>query len=240
MKFSLILSLLPLGIQAFAPAVRNSPAFTRSSTAVFAADAVTVAEALAISKKFGAQSKEAASAWDAGKIILFFKILYPVLIVSTPRSLPFAPLSFFYGPVEEMDAADNSAAYSADSTNTEEYKEKVKLLALLLEESQAKIQSIKSLTEEVKAVQIVDAPSAVSSVDPAVMKSVLKEAQEAEKKFGKDSTEAMVAWDIVEEVASSDRSGAIGGSIEDECLVEALEACEALEELNRAVKAVSK
>jgi len=207
MKFSLILSLLPLGIQAFAPAVRNSPAFTRSSTAVFAADAVTVAEALAISKKFGAQSKEAASAWDA---------------------------------VEEMDAADNSAAYSADSTNTDEYKEKVKLLALLLEESQAKIQSIKTLTEEVKAVQIVDAPSARSTVDPAAMKSVLKEAQEAEKKFGKDSTEAMVAWDIVEEVASSDRSGAIGGSIEDECLVEALEACEALEELNRAVKAVSK
>jgi len=207
MKFSLILSLLPLGIQAFAPAVRNSPAFTRSSTAVFAADAVTVAEALAISKKFGAQSKEAASAWDA---------------------------------VEEMDAADNSAAYSADSTNTDEYKEKVKLLALLLEESQAKIQSIKTLTEEVKAVQIVDTPSARSSVDPAAMKSVLKEAQEAEKKFGKDSTEAMVAWDIVEEVASSDRSGMIGGSIEDECLVEALEACEALEELNRAVKAVSK
>lgn len=206
MNFSLILSLLPLGIQAFVPAIRSSPAFTRSSTVIFAADAVTVAEALAISKKFGGQSKEAAAAWDA---------------------------------VEEMDASDNSAAYSADSTNTEEYKEKVKLLALLLEESEAKIQSIKTLTEEVKAVQIVDVASARSSVDPTLMKSVLKDAQEAEEKFGKESTEAAVAWDIVEEVASSDRSGAIGGSIEDECLVEALEACEALEELNRAVKSIS-
>jgi len=67
MKISLIISLFPLSVRAFAPSFRNSATFVRSSTAIGSANAEAVAEAMAITKKFGARSKEAAAAWDASK-----------------------------------------------------------------------------------------------------------------------------------------------------------------------------
>eukprot|EP00587_Corethron_hystrix_P012557 CAMPEP_0113322360 /NCGR_PEP_ID=MMETSP0010_2-20120614/15556_1 /TAXON_ID=216773 ORGANISM="Corethron hystrix, Strain 308" /NCGR_SAMPLE_ID=MMETSP0010_2 /ASSEMBLY_ACC=CAM_ASM_000155 /LENGTH=180 /DNA_ID=CAMNT_0000180839 /DNA_START=26 /DNA_END=568 /DNA_ORIENTATION=- /assembly_acc=CAM_ASM_000155 len=171
-----------------------------------AASADAVAEAMAATKKYGAQSPEAASAWDA---------------------------------VEEMDAADNSVAYSKVNIDTRDFKEKIDMLGKLLEENKANVENIKKLTSEVQAVKIQSTASVGATVDPTIMKSVLKEAREAEESFGKDSSQARVAWEAVEEVASSDMSGSLISSIEDECLVEALEACEALEELNRAVQVSS-
>jgi hypothetical protein len=61
------------------------------------------------------------------------------------------------------------------------------------------------------------------------MRNALKEAKAATEKFGKDSNEAKLAWETVEEIASSDVSEAIKGSLEDECLVDTIEACEAIE-----------
>jgi len=216
MKISLIISLFPLSVRAFAPSFRNSATFVRSSTAIGSANAEAVAEAMAITKKFGARSKEAAAAWDA---------------------------------IEEMDAADNSAAYkggvsddecaTSESAACKNYMEKVQMLGAMLDENRFRVENIKKLTSEVQSVRIAAPAAASSTVDPVAMKNVLAEAREAAKKFGDASAEARLAWETVEEVASSDRSGALGGGIEDECLVEALEACEALEELNRAVQVAS-
>lgn len=64
----------------------------------------------------------------------------------------------------------------------------------------------------------------------------LKEAKEMEKVHGKGSPEAAVAWAELEEVASSGLSNAMGTRLDEECLVEtAMEACQALDELNRAL-----
>ena len=43
------------------------------------------------------------------------------------------------------------------------------------------------------------------------------------------------SWETVEEIASSDVSEATKGSLEEECLVEAIEACEAIEALQNAL-----
>jgi hypothetical protein len=53
--------------------------------------------------------------------------------------------------------------------------------------------------------------------------------------YGYDSVEAKLAWEDVEEIASSGLSNSMGGMInEDQCdLIQAAEACMALEELDR-------
>ena len=120
-----------------------------------------------------------------------------------------------------------------------DYDEKVKALASLLKEQQDKISSIKSLAEELRGVKLSKPSSGASSVDIPEMKDALKEAKEATKKFGMDSREAKLAWETVEEIASSDVSEAIKGSLEDECLVDTIDACEAIEAM-QAVLSKSK
>ena len=110
-----------------------------------------------------------------------------------------------------------------------EYEEKVKALSALLKEQQEKIGSIKSLAEELRGIKLSKPSSGASSVDNPQMRNALKEAKAATEKFGKESNEAKLAWETVEEIASSDVSEAIKGSLEDECLVDTIEACEAIE-----------
>mmetsp|Transcript_7916 Transcript_7916/g.18728 ORF Transcript_7916/g.18728 Transcript_7916/m.18728 type:complete len:244 (+) Transcript_7916:7-738(+) len=133
--------------------------------------------------------------------------------------------------VEEMDSSDNSAASAGVAVvdTPADYDEKVKALASLLKEQQDKISSIKSLAEELRGVKLSKPSSGASSVDIPQMKDALQEAREATKKFGMDSSEAKLAWETVEEIASSDGSEAIKGSLEDECLVDTIDACEAIE-----------
>jgi len=143
--------------------------------------------------------------------------------------------------VEEMDSSDNSAASAGVAVveNPADYDEKVKALASLLKEQQDKISSIKSLAEELRGVKLSKPSSGASSVDSVQMKSALTEAKEVTEKFGMDSSEAKLAWETVEEIASSDVSEAIKGSLEDECLVDTIDACEAIEAM-QAVLSKSK
>jgi hypothetical protein len=67
------------------------------------------------------------------------------------------------------------------------------------------------------------------------MKAAIAEAQAAGEKFGKSSSEAILAWETVEEIASSDNSVVVGATLDEECLVEAIESCNALEELSRVI-----
>jgi len=45
----------------------------------------------------------------------------------------------------------------------------------------------------------------------------------------------MYSWETVEEIASSDVGEALKGSLEEECLVETIDACEAIEALQAAL-----
>lgn len=110
-----------------------------------------------------------------------------------------------------------------------DYDEKVEALSTLLKDQQDKISSIKALAEELRGIKLSKPSSGASSVDNPQMRDALKEAKEATEKFGMDSSEAKLAWETVEEIASSDVSEAIKGSLEDECLLDTIDACEAIE-----------
>lgn len=138
-----------------------------------------------------------------------------------------------------MDASDNSAATKAPSPveNAEQYTEKVAALAELLSEQKTKMDQVKNLAEELRGVKLT-APSSGSSSpgrDSTKMTEALAEAKAATEASGLDSSEARLAWENVEEIASSDTSEATKGSLEEECLVEAIEACEAIEALQAAL-----
>lgn len=195
----------------------SAPSFRRiSSTAVFNAridSADAVAAALAASKEYGPTSKEARLAWEA---------------------------------VEEMDSSDNSNAYTGGVSDEEcltddfsidackQYESRVSALAEILESQKATIESVKNLASEISALKI-SSPDVAKSIDSVELRMALESAKTASEKFGADSTEAKLAWETVEEIASSDNSEASKPSLYDECLVESIDACNALEELSRVM-----
>lgn len=173
-----------------------------------------IRNALETAKKYGSASQEARVAWEA---------------------------------VEEMDSSDNSNAYKggvseeeclmteSESAACEEYGEKMAQLSSILEEQKSSIEKVKSLAEEIQAVKL-KAPGIITpSPDTPEMRAALNEANRITKEKGLDSNEAKLAWEAVEEVAESDLSEVAQGSLEDECLIETIEACQAMEELSRVI-----
>jgi len=206
MKFILPLFLIAATASAFSTArfAVRQPTLLRSKADASAA----IKEALAASEEFGAASPQARVAWEI---------------------------------VEEIDSADNSAAFKGgvseqecETTETdnecEEYEDKLGALAALLEENKGQIEKVKNLSLELKAIKMVD-PASLSSVDTSTMRMALDEAKESTEKFGADSTEAKLAWETVEEIASSGRGEESRAPLYEECLSEAVEACEAMDEL---------
>jgi hypothetical protein len=119
-----------------------------------------------------------------------------------------------------------------------EYSSKVEELRSILETAKPLTNKIRNIALEVRAIKMkpVELPAGADS--PAV-RSALKAATEASSKFGVDSIEAKLAWESLEEISSaSEIAGALGGTLTDECLTEMIEACEALEEIQRAIDVV--
>ena len=150
----------------------------------------------------------------------------------------FFSLFVFFSTLHSIFLSAASAGVAVVETPAD-YDEKVKALSTLLKEQQDKISSIKSLAEELRGIKLSKPSSGASSVDNPQMRDALKEAKEATEKFGMDSSEAKLAWETVEEIASSDVSEAIKGSLEDECLLDTIDACEAIEAM-QAVLSKSK
>ena len=115
-----------------------------------------------------------------------------------------------------------------------EYGQKLDELATLLKNQSPFVEQMRGLTDELKRIKVSAAPPA-KAVDSPELRAAVKAAKAASDEFGPSSPEAAVAWDAVEEIAAAGNAPALGGRITDECLVEAIEACEALEELNRAL-----
>ena len=136
---------------------------------------------------------------------------------------------------------DNCDVDSLEDDDCEEYALKLAELNQLLEEHKPTLTALQAKASEVHKVKL-PTPGNKDDVKPAGASAAVVEALEEAKRItaekGLDSNEARVAWDNVEEIAAAKSlSNALGGSMSaDECLVDAaMEACAALEELNRVL-----
>ena len=96
----------------------------------------------------------------------------------------------------------------------------------------------KEIAEQIRAVKIPVPTKPVELLrwNNPELDSALEEAKNATEKHGISSPEARLAWEAVENIAGNDFSEATKRGLSDEeCLVEYIEACEAMEELNRAL-----
>ena len=116
-----------------------------------------------------------------------------------------------------------------------EYESKVKALSQMLTKTKDELNQVKMLADELKGVKLAPPPKG-STGDSAVVKKALADAKEAAEKHGADSTEAKLAWETVEEVAAAaGDSEATRPTLDEECLIDLIEGCEALEKFKNAL-----
>lgn len=119
-----------------------------------------------------------------------------------------------------------------------DYESKIsEIKSLLGNFEQSKFEKMKALADELAGVKLtqITKPKQPETTPPAVQ-DALAHAKAMTKKHGINAPEARIAWETVEELAASGLQNALGGSLEEECDVNAaMEACLALEELNMAL-----
>lgn len=153
--------------------------------------------------------------------------------------------------VEEFDASTNdSAAYTADQERglsqeelnrayqevqaSMEFMQRNQYAAVSFQNNQ---QLMKDVAAELQAIKLSPPAKKPAPTIPGLWDAKLK-ARAISQQFGNASPEAKLAWEEVEELASSGLNNALGGNLQQEetCdLVKAAEACMALEELERFV-----
>jgi hypothetical protein len=162
-----------------------------------------------------------------------------ILHLLTDRSYPFSPANDSAASKgtldEECDWMDeNNRLCMEYDTKKEKLAEAIKS-TFDLNAMQKQLERIKAMAEEVQAIKIPVAASQPSKTTPQTA-AALQAAKDAVAKYGASSSEAKMAWEELEEIASSGLSNSIGKRLDEECLVEtAMEACMALEELNRVM-----
>ena len=79
--------------------------------------------------------------------------------------------------------------------------------------------------------------SKASTITDPVLKKALSNAELMTEWWGIQSKEAKLAWEAVEDILSNDQSEVTKGPIStgEDCLVEFMDACEAMEELDRVL-----
>jgi len=116
----------------------------------------------------------------------------------------------------------------------QEYNKKLVELSAIIEETSPKMDSVKSLAKEINAIKMAN-PEIKAGADSPTLRKALAVAQKATEKYGATSKEAKLAWEDVEELAAAGTQNSMGTNLLDECLVEQIEACEGLEELQRVL-----
>ena len=116
-----------------------------------------------------------------------------------------------------------------------EYEKKVKALSQMLTKTKAELEEVKNLADELKGVKLASPSVSTEAPNETAMKDALAAARAATEKFGMHSTEAKLAWETVEEVAASTNYSAIRAPLDEECLIELIEGCEALEKFKTAL-----
>lgn len=119
-----------------------------------------------------------------------------------------------------------------------EYETKVKSLSQMLTKTQDELEQVKKLADELKGVRLATPSTSGSAIsDEGQMKAALAAARAATEEHGKDSTEAKLAWETVEEIAAgASDSAASKLPLDEECLIELIEGCEALEKFKTALE----
>jgi CP12 domain len=117
-----------------------------------------------------------------------------------------------------------------------DYSAKLEELDRLLKET--KNSDPPSMADQVQPIKLASVPQQKAGEQSEQLKQALASATALTTEHGIHSAEARVAWETVEEIASaSERNDALGGKLSaDECLVDAaMDACAALNELNRVI-----
>lgn len=115
-----------------------------------------------------------------------------------------------------------------------DYGEKMEELNKLLKLHRPMITEVKRIAEEIQSIKL-KASEIKPGSDSPELRAALDNARKTSKEFGATSAQAKVAWAEVEEIASASNSLAIGARLDEECLVETIEACEAIEEVQRVL-----
>ncbi len=209
--------------------VATAPSTKRQDVSLLLAPddaAELIKEAEAAAAKFGKDSPEARVAWDS---------------------------------VEEIQGSDNSAATKPgldqeclldESEGCLEYERKIEELKMLIKEQegmnaklQATAEELKKVSEKIPGDKMTPIPPtarySAAVTDSGVLNSIdideegyakaVEEAVVAEREHGVGSPEARALWDIVDEIENSNNTAARMGSLADECLVSASDACESFE-----------
>lgn len=134
----------------------------------------------------------------------------------------------------KIESADEECEVEATSQDCVDYGEKLDELAALVQESASKMDRVKNAAMEVKAIKMKEPDvKSSSSLNPAIQQA-LAAAQIATEDHGITSSEARLAWEELEEVtAAQAHSEGMGAKIDEECLTDMIEACEAMEEIKR-------
>lgn len=92
-----------------------------------------------------------------------------------------------------------------------------------------------SLADALKMIKLEQPESAKAPTSPELT-AALEAAKKATEQHGASSTEARLAWETYEEIASSGIDNAIGINLAEECSIESgSDACRAMEELERVM-----
>ena len=144
--------------------------------------------------------------------------------------------------VEEFDARDNTAAYEGkneyqwtdqdiEQANAEIYAS-LQMIQQRTEKLVYNQSQMKDVVAELQAIKLSPPEKKPAPQIPGLWDAKLK-ARAISQQYGNTSAEARLAWEEVEEIASAGLENAMGEDMTQQCLVEAAEACLALEELSR-------
>ena len=99
----------------------------------------------------------------------------------------------------------DSAAYQPAVVD-KEYEDKVKALSQMLTKTKDEMDAVKAIADELKGIKLAKPTSGgipLNAGHDIALKASLDAARIASEEFGKDSIEAKLAWETVEEVAAS-------------------------------------
>eukprot|EP00980_Cylindrotheca_fusiformis_P022472 scaffold9345_cov120-Cylindrotheca_fusiformis.AAC.1 len=108
-----------------------------------------------------------------------------------------------------------------------------------IKQQQPAVTAVHSMVEDMEDIKLSEPKSKAAVPQSAELKEAIANAKKVTAKLGVHTPEAQIAWEIVEEIATAERSGnALGGILTaEECLVGSTEeACEALVALDRALE----
>jgi hypothetical protein len=198
----------------FGGGINKTPATVTTKTTLYIEKTAArlLEEAKEATAKYGPSSPEAALAWEA---------------------------------VEEIDSRDNSAAYEVNTANmmsdeelarvTAEFQDNIQTVQRFTKDLQYHQQHMNDVAEKMAAIKIMKPENRPAPRSPELDAAMTK-AKQMSTEFGPTSNEARLAWETVEEIASSGLENSMGENMTEECMVEAAEHCLALEELDRFMK----